>query len=125
MRPSDTWRTKATANTLAGRDSRSLECGFGRTAWGSYDRFVSEFVDSYAQVLHRIAHGAGASVTHCTAGRDRTGVFSAVLLTALGVPWDVVVDDYLLTDRYRLTDADVERTATLLLHEVERANVAA
>jgi protein-tyrosine phosphatase len=77
---------------------------------GSYDRFVSEFVDSYAQVFHRIAHDTGASVTHCTAGRDRTGVFSAVLLTALGVPWDVVVDDYLLTDRYRLTDADVERT---------------
>jgi protein-tyrosine phosphatase len=77
---------------------------------GSYDRFVVEFADSYAQVFHRIAHGAGASVTHCTAGRDRTGVFSAVLLTALGVPWEIVIDDYLLTDRYRLTEADVERT---------------
>jgi protein-tyrosine phosphatase len=86
------------------------QSGSGAQLGGSYDRFVSEFVDSYAQVFHGIARGTGASVTHCTAGRDRTGVFSAVLLTALGVPWDVVVEDYLLTDRYRLTDADVERT---------------
>jgi protein-tyrosine phosphatase len=77
---------------------------------GLYDRFVVEFVESYARVFHRIAYGTGASVTHCSAGRDRTGVFNAVLLTALGVPWDVVVDDYLLTDRYRLSDANVERT---------------
>lgn len=77
---------------------------------GSYDRYVTEFVDSYAQVFRRLVHDTGASVTHCSAGRDRTGVFSAVLLTMLGVPWDVVVDDYLLTDRYRLTDASVERT---------------
>jgi protein-tyrosine phosphatase len=77
---------------------------------GMYDRFVVEFVESYAQVFHRIAYGTGASVTHCSAGRDRTGVFSAILLTVLGVPWDVVVDDYLLTDRYRLSDAIVERT---------------
>jgi protein-tyrosine phosphatase len=35
---------------------------------------------------------------HCSAGKDRTGFGSALLLTALGEPWDVVVEDYLATN---------------------------
>jgi protein-tyrosine phosphatase len=34
-------------------------------------------------------------VFHCTAGKDRTGFASALLLTLLGVPWDTVMEDYL------------------------------
>lgn len=36
-------------------------------------------------------------VVHCTAGKDRTGVLMAVLLSLLGVPDDVVVEDYALS----------------------------
>ena len=42
-------------------------------------------------------------VVHCTAGKDRTGVTTALLLSVLGVERDVIVRDYLLTNR------DVER----------------
>ena len=38
------------------------------------------------------------AVLHCTLGKDRTGVASAMLLTALGVPYADVVEDYLLTN---------------------------
>ncbi len=37
-------------------------------------------------------------VFHCTAGKDRTGFASALLLTLLGVPWQTVLDDYLHTN---------------------------
>lgn len=37
---------------------------------------------------------------HCTAGKDRTGVSAALVLLALGVPKNVVLDDYLLTGKY-------------------------
>lgn len=37
---------------------------------------------------------------HCTAGKDRTGVSAALILLALGVPKDTVLDDYLLTGKY-------------------------
>jgi len=37
---------------------------------------------------------------HCTAGKDRTGVSAALVLLALGVPKDTVLDDYLLTGKY-------------------------
>jgi protein-tyrosine phosphatase len=35
---------------------------------------------------------------HCTAGKDRTGFASALLLTLLGVHWDDVMEDYLRTN---------------------------
>ena len=37
-------------------------------------------------------------VFHCTAGKDRTGFASALLLTLLGVPWETVLEDYLHTN---------------------------
>ena len=39
---------------------------------------------------------------HCHAGKDRTGVVAAVLLLALGVDRESILDDYELTGRYRL-----------------------
>jgi protein-tyrosine phosphatase len=36
---------------------------------------------------------------HCSAGKDRTGFGAALLLTALGVPRETVVADYLATNR--------------------------
>lgn len=38
---------------------------------------------------------------HCTSGKDRTGYGIAVLLLAAGVARETVIEDYLLTNRYR------------------------
>jgi protein-tyrosine phosphatase len=35
---------------------------------------------------------------HCSAGKDRTGFATALLLTAIGVAWDQVMQDYLATN---------------------------
>jgi protein-tyrosine phosphatase len=37
---------------------------------------------------------------HCAAGKDRTGFGAALLLSALGVAWPHVLEDYLATNRY-------------------------
>lgn len=37
-------------------------------------------------------------VVHCAAGKDRTGVAIALLLSALGVPRETIIEDYLLTN---------------------------
>ena len=47
-------------------------------------------------------------VLHCTAGKDRTGVSTAFLLSILGVSRDVIEADYLLTNR------DTERQADFI-----------
>jgi protein-tyrosine phosphatase len=75
----------------------------------SYDRFVLKYADSYSRIFERLISGEVPALTHCSAGRDRTGVYSAMILTALGVPWSTVMDDYLLTNRYWLTDSMIRQ----------------
>lgn len=38
---------------------------------------------------------------HCTAGKDRTGVGSALILKALGVSTDEIIKDFMLSNHYR------------------------
>jgi protein-tyrosine phosphatase len=44
---------------------------------------------------------AGAILIHCTAGKDRTGFVCAMLLTALDVPHEAILADYLESRRRR------------------------
>ncbi|HEU0042708.1 MAG TPA: tyrosine-protein phosphatase [Jiangellaceae bacterium] len=49
-----------------------------------------------------LAAGDGLpAVFHCHGGKDRTGIVAALLLEALGVERETVLDDYELTARYR------------------------
>ena len=49
-------------------------------------------------ILHTIAAAPpGGVVVHCFAGKDRTGVVSALLLSVAGVPRDVIAQDYALS----------------------------
>lgn len=41
-----------------------------------------------------------ALLWHCTAGKDRVGLSTVLLLKTLGVPWEIVVQDYLATNKY-------------------------
>ncbi len=42
-----------------------------------------------------------ALLFHCTAGKDRTGIAAALLLYALGVPYQTIREDYEATNYYR------------------------
>jgi protein-tyrosine phosphatase len=55
---------------------------------------------AYASVLSRVLAAEDPIVYHCTAGKDRTGWATAVLLTALGVPRETVMADYLASNGY-------------------------
>ena len=50
------------------------------------------------RVLHDLANGDAPALIHCTAGKDRTGVTTAVLLRLLGVPQTTIEADYLLSN---------------------------
>ncbi|WP_329518886.1 tyrosine-protein phosphatase [Spirillospora sp. NBC_01491] len=67
----------------------------------SYRGFVHD-PDSrrrFAAALRRIAGGRGPVLYHCSAGKDRTGTMTAILLTALGVDRARVYADYLRSNR--------------------------
>jgi protein-tyrosine phosphatase len=49
-------------------------------------------------VMQAIAESPFPVLLHCAAGKDRTGVATAVALAAVGVPTDAIVRDYLRTE---------------------------
>jgi protein-tyrosine phosphatase len=75
--------------------------------------FVTNYTAVYGQWLKQLARGEKhALVFHCTAGKDRTGFAAALLLLTLGVPYDTVMNDYLLSNRY--SGDYIERTTMIL-----------
>lgn len=61
------------------------------------------FEERYTSLFKALLHGlleteGGPSIVHCAAGKDRTGVACALVLTALGVDRDTIIDDYELTN---------------------------
>jgi len=65
-----------------------------------YHTLPYEQADSYSELFRRIATGPLPLVFHCSAGKDRTGIAAALLLTVLGVPRETVIEDYILTERF-------------------------
>jgi protein-tyrosine phosphatase len=71
--------------------------------------FATRFASVYAAMFERITQAQNLpAVVHCTAGKDRAGFASAVILRTLGVPEETVYDDFLLTNFY--TADKIERT---------------
>jgi protein-tyrosine phosphatase len=68
---------------------------------------INEGRDYYATLLREIADPSNRPmVYHCSHGVHRTGTATAILLSALGVPWETVRDDYLLSNMYRKKEVD-------------------
>lgn len=74
-----------------------------------YPRLLTQFNGQYRRMFAELLAGRAPLAFNCTAGKDRTGVAAALLLTALGVPRSTVIDDYLLSNRY-FDPAKVVRT---------------
>lgn len=53
----------------------------------------------------------GALLYHCTGGLDRTGTVTILLLSALGIDKETIIEDYMLANKY--TEDDVEKIKEL------------
>lgn len=65
-----------------------------------YPELLAQFNGQYRRMFAELLAGRAPLAFNCSAGKDRTGVAAALLLTALGVPRGTVIEDYLLTNRY-------------------------
>ena len=65
---------------------------------GLYRHLINDQAHRFAQLFAHLLQADAPLVFHCTAGKDRTGVAAALILLALGVPLDVVRQDFLLTN---------------------------
>jgi protein-tyrosine phosphatase len=71
------------------------------------------------RLFDRIDAGDTPLMVHCTAGKDRTGVVVALLLSALGTPREAIYADYLETEN-RPNPAVVEATRRIMTHGLGR-----
>lgn len=62
-------------------------------------RSARDAIRQFLQIL--LETEQGATLFHCSAGKDRTGISTAVILTILGVPKETILEDYLKTNRMR------------------------
>jgi protein tyrosine/serine phosphatase len=77
-----------------------------------YLRYLLDRPDSIIDTLRLIAYTDGATVVHCAAGKDRTGVVVAIALAEVGVRRQDIIDDYAMSaqriheifDRLRASD---------------------
>ncbi|MFZ4407808.1 MAG: tyrosine-protein phosphatase [Paracraurococcus sp.] len=66
----------------------------------AYIDYLVRFLDVYRGLFALLLEpGRQAVLFHCSAGKDRTGVGAALVLTALGATRETVVADYRATDR--------------------------
>jgi len=96
---------------------------------------LDEGKDQYAALLREAADPANRPlVFHCSHGVHRTGTATAILLSALGVPWETVREDYLLTNEYRAEEVQAKlakirqqaaKTKGIPPEEVDMTNVEA
>lgn len=62
---------------------------------------ATRFTPEFRLFLDELLSANGRPVLfHCAAGKDRTGFAAAILLRILGVPHDVMMQDYLLTNQH-------------------------
>jgi len=66
----------------------------------SYGRFALE--PAFARMFDVLLQpDAFPALIHCTSGKDRTGFAVALVLRVLGVPRDVIIEDFMLSNSHR------------------------
>jgi protein-tyrosine phosphatase len=91
--------------------------------------------EQYAALLRELADPANRPLAfHCSHGIHRTGTATAILLSILGVPWETIQEDYLLSNELRRGEIDrqlekVRRVAAdkqgMSIEDVDMTNVEA
>jgi len=86
--------------------SMAAVTGSGSVTSGSglnsvYRRFPTMLAPQLRILFASLVAGEGPVVYNCSAGQDRTGFATAMVLSALGVPRDVILADYHLSTLYR------------------------
>jgi protein-tyrosine phosphatase len=69
-----------------------------------YRSYVQQNTPRFRTLFAHLLEDSAPLVIHCTAGKDRTGFACALILHTLGVPDEVISEDYLLTNRFYRRD---------------------
>ncbi|MHC4904459.1 MAG: tyrosine-protein phosphatase, partial [Planctomycetota bacterium] len=93
-----------------------------------HELLVDEARQQYAALIRQIIRSDGQPlVYHCSHGIHRTGTATAIILSAVGVPWDTVRQDYLLSNETRAQEIEKRtsqlRTAAAKTFDIDESEV--
>lgn len=100
-----------------GDRSKLTAAGMRAMMTQAYRTMAKEQVPAYRVLFARLLDTNGPVVLNCTAGKDRTGIGAALVLTALGVPYGTVREDFLLSNA-GIDTAVLQRTISSPLSEL-------
>lgn len=66
-----------------------------------YKEYVTEHPETIKKIISEVLESDQPVLYHCTAGKDRTGIISALILTILKFDKETIYNDYLLSNNYR------------------------
>lgn len=66
-----------------------------------YKTYATENPEIIKKIIHEILDSEDPVLYHCTAGKDRTGIITALILTILKFDSATIENDYLLSNNYR------------------------
>src|SRR5262249_37418886 len=72
-----------------------------------YREWLTSLAPQYRDIFKSLLKGKGAVSFHCSAGQDRSGVAAALILSALGVPRDVIFADHPLPTAHRPPESEM------------------
>ena len=79
-------------------DSMMVELGAASGMFERYLMMLDGRPDAFRAIFEAVAEAEGGAVFHCFAGKDRTGLVAAMLLSLAGVPDDAIAADFAETD---------------------------
>jgi Protein tyrosine/serine phosphatase len=79
-------------------DSGMLQLGEASGMFERYLMMLDGRQQAFRAIFEAVADADGAAVFHCFAGKDRTGLVAAMLLSIAGVPDDAIATDFAETD---------------------------
>jgi protein-tyrosine phosphatase len=101
-------------------DANMREVGEAADMYDRYLMILDKRQDAFSAVFTAVAEAEGPIVFHCFAGKDRTGLVAAILLSLAGVTKEAIVADFAETDaqlakRYEqwIADAAPERRKSM------------
>ncbi len=62
-----------------------------------YNTLLHTAHDQFRMIFATLIQSHATTLFHCRIGKDRTGILTALILDAVGVPHDIIVADYALT----------------------------
>lgn len=71
-----------------------------------YADAVTANIGAVKDILKQVTSSDQPVLYHCSAGKDRTGILSALILSILNVDRQVIVDDFMVSNYYRRARAE-------------------